>query len=95
MGTKYRNHVFYVWLVDLQTNCGKYGLETLTSPNDIIHKCLLDIQRSSINNAFWDVNNKKWRKLCKFASPFLFNKTYGLPGVTMAPNVQIKYFMFD
>jgi hypothetical protein len=28
------------------------------------------------------VNNKKWRKLNKFVSPFLNNNTYGLPVLT-------------
>jgi hypothetical protein len=31
-----------------------------------------------IKNLFWDVNNKKWRKWCKFVSPFLSNSTFGL-----------------
>jgi hypothetical protein len=25
------------------------------------------------------VNNKKWRKMCLFVSPFLFSNTYALP----------------
>jgi hypothetical protein len=56
---------------------------------------LLDINNSWSKNAFWDVNNKKWRKWCKFVSPSLFNNNYGLPVVTMVTNVQINYFMFD
>jgi hypothetical protein len=45
--------------------------------------------------AFWYVNNKKWRKWCKFVSPFLFNNTYGLPVLTTDPKLQINYFIFD
>jgi hypothetical protein len=37
----------------------------------------------SNKNAYWDVNNRKWRKWCKLVSPFLFNNTYGLPVITM------------
>jgi hypothetical protein len=32
--------------------------------------------------SFWDVNNKKWRKWCKFVSHFLYKNTYGLPVLT-------------
>jgi hypothetical protein len=56
--TKYPNQIFYVWLVDVQTICAKYVLETLFSPNDDIRKCLLDMKRGSNNKMFWDVNNK-------------------------------------
>jgi hypothetical protein len=41
------------------------------------------MQHGSTKNAFWDVNNKKWRKWCKFVPHFLFNNTCGLPVVTM------------
>jgi hypothetical protein len=41
--TKCPNQVFYVWIVDLQTICAKYGLETWFSPNDDIRKYLLEI----------------------------------------------------
>jgi hypothetical protein len=81
--TRYSDQVFYVWLIDLQTICAKYVLETWFSPNDDIRKCLLDVKRGSNKNAFWDVNNKKWRKWFKFVSPFLFNNTYGLTVPTM------------
>jgi hypothetical protein len=53
------------------------------------------MQRSWNKNAFSDVNNEKRRKWCKFVSPFLFNNIYGLPVLTMAPNVQIKYSTYD
>jgi hypothetical protein len=92
-GTKCTNKVFYVWLVDLQTICAKYGQETWFSPNDDIRKYLLDKKHCSNKNAFWYVNKKKWRKWCKFLSPFLFNNTYGLLMLTMetkCPN-QIFY----
>jgi hypothetical protein len=34
-------------------------------------------------NAFWYVNNKKWRKWCKIDSPYIFNNFYGLLVITM------------
>jgi hypothetical protein len=36
MSTKFRNQVLFVWLVDLQTICTKYVLETRLPPNDDI-----------------------------------------------------------
>jgi hypothetical protein len=77
------------------SNYRQFELNTWFHPNDDIPINLFDMQRSWIKNVFWDLNNKKCRKLCKFDSPFFFNNTYGLLGLTMAPNVQIKYFMFD
>jgi hypothetical protein len=56
--TKHPNQVFYVWKVDLQTICAKYGLETWLPPNDDIRTYLLDMKHGSIKNAFWYVNNK-------------------------------------
>jgi hypothetical protein len=94
MDTKCPNKFFYVWLVDLQAICGKYGLETWFSPNDI-RKYLLDIKHDWSKNAFWAVNNKKWRKWCKFVSPFKFKNPYGLLVLTKTPNVLIKFFTFD
>jgi hypothetical protein len=44
------------------------------------------------------VNNKKWRKWCKFVSLFLFNNTYGLPVLTMdtkRPNQIFYVWLFD
>jgi hypothetical protein len=41
----------------------------------MIFECLLDMKHSWTKNAFWEVNNKKWRKCCKFVSPYLFNNT--------------------
>jgi hypothetical protein len=81
--TKYPNQLFYVWLVDLQFTCTKYGLETLISRNDDICKCVLDMKHGSNKNAFSVVNNKKWHKWGKFVSPSSFNNTYGLPVLTM------------
>jgi hypothetical protein len=95
MGTKCRNQVFYVWLVHLHSICAKYGLLTWVTPNNDIRKCLFDMQRSWTKNAFWDVNNKKWRKWCKF---FLLSYLIILMPYLCSqgsPNVQIKYFMFD
>jgi hypothetical protein len=76
------------------TICAKSGLKKWISPNDDIRKCLLVIKHGWTINAFWDVNNKKWRKWCKFDSPFLFNNTYGLLVLQWTPNVQINYFTF-
>jgi hypothetical protein len=59
----------------------------------VIRICFFDKQRSRTKNAFWDVNNKKWRKWCKFVLRFLFNNTSGLPVLTMVtkcPN-QVYY----
>jgi hypothetical protein len=69
-------------------------METLLTPNDDISKGKLDIQRSWIKNAFWDVINMKSWKWCKLFLPFLLNNTYGLPVITMntkSPN-QVLYF---
>jgi hypothetical protein len=44
------------------------------SRNDDIRKYLLDIKYCKYKNAFWDVNNKKWRKWCKFAHISYLNK---------------------
>jgi hypothetical protein len=95
MGTKYRNHVFYVWFVDLQTICGKYRLETRISPNDGIRKYLLDKQHSWTKNAFWDV--KKWNDI-NGVNLFLLSYLITLMAYLCsqwAPYVQIKYFMSD
>jgi hypothetical protein len=82
------------FMFDLQTTCAKNGLETLFSPHDDIRKCLLDMKHGSTKNAFCVVNNKKWRKWCKFVSPFLFNITYGLPVLTMDTKCQNQVFSF-
>jgi hypothetical protein len=77
---------YFVWLVCLQTICVKYVLETWFSPKDDIRRCLLDMNRRWMKNKFCDVNKKKWRKWCKFVSPFLFKITYGLPVPTTDTN---------
>jgi hypothetical protein len=59
MDTKYPNHVFYGWLVDLQKICAEYVLETWHFPNNDIRICLLDMKHSWIKKAFWEVNKKK------------------------------------
>jgi hypothetical protein len=79
ISTNCTNDVFYAWLVDLQTICVKYGLETWFFPNDEIRKWL--IWNGWPENASWIVK-KKWRKCCKFVSPFLSNYSYGLPVLT-------------
>jgi hypothetical protein len=83
LGTKCRNQVFYVWLFDLQSICAIHGLETWLSPNNDIRMCLFDMQHSWTKNAFWEVDNKKWRKWCKFVSPYSLNNIYGLPVLTI------------
>jgi hypothetical protein len=58
-------------------------LETWLFPNHDIHICFLEKKHSRTKSAFWVVNNKKWRKWCKFVSLSLFNNSYGLPVLTM------------
>jgi hypothetical protein len=43
-------------------------------------------------NAFWDVNNKKWRKWRKCVSPFLFNNSYDLPVLTIDTKIPNQVF---
>jgi hypothetical protein len=62
-----------------------------------IRKCLLDMRHGSNVNAFWDVNNKKWRIWYKFDASFLFNNCYGSPVLTKDtkfPN-QVFYVYLD
>jgi hypothetical protein len=77
------NQVFYVWMVDLQTIRAKLGMEACLYPNNDIRICLHDMKHSLTKYAFWEVNNKNWRKWSKFILPFLFNNTYGLTVLTM------------
>jgi hypothetical protein len=81
--TKCAYQVLYVLLVELLNICAKQGLETRISPNNVIRICLLDMSHIWTKNAFWDVNNRKWRKWCKIHSPFFSNNNYGLPVLTM------------
>jgi Holliday junction resolvase-like predicted endonuclease len=90
--TKCPNQVFYVWLVDLQTICAKKGMETCLPPNNNIRIFLLDMRPSWTKNAFLYVNNKKRRKWCEFASSFLSNNTYGLPGLTKYTKCRSQVF---
>jgi hypothetical protein len=60
------------------------GLETWFPPNDDIRKYLLDMKHGSSKNAFWDLNNKKWRKWCKFVWHFLINNTCTQKGHKMS-----------
>jgi hypothetical protein len=63
-----------------------------------IRICLLNIKTGSNENAFWDVNNKKWRIWYKFDGPFLFNNSYGLPVLTKGIKIlnQVFYvFLYD
>jgi hypothetical protein len=70
-----KSSIFNIWLVDLQTLRAKYWLETWFTPIDDIRKCLLDMKQGWTKKAFWDMNNKKCRKLCKFVSSLLFKNT--------------------
>jgi hypothetical protein len=83
--------VYYVWLVDLQTICAKYGLETWYNPNEDIRKCLLDMNHGWNKNAYRDVINKKWRKWCVCIT-FLINIYNGLPVVIMDPKCANQVF---
>jgi hypothetical protein len=67
-------------------------LETCLSPNSDIRICLQDMRHNCTTNSFWDVNNKKWRKWCKFVPPFLFNDTYGLPVLTIDTKCPTQVF---
>jgi hypothetical protein len=62
------NKVFFVWLVDLKTICAKYGLETCLTPNVDIRIYLFDSQCSWSKYAIWNMNIKKWSKLCIIVS---------------------------
>jgi hypothetical protein len=95
MDTKFPNHVFYVWLVDLQAICAKYGLETWFSPNDDLRKYLLYMKHGWTKNAFWDVNNNKLRKWCQFFHLFYLITILAYICSQWTPSFQIKYFMFD
>jgi hypothetical protein len=53
------------------------------------------MKHSETKNVFWDVNNKKWRKWCKFVPPFLLITLMAYRCSRWTPNVQIKFFMFD
>jgi hypothetical protein len=56
---------------------------------------LLEIKHSWNKNAIWDVNNKKWRKWCKFDWHFLFSNAYCLPVLINNTNAQFRFFVFD
>jgi hypothetical protein len=89
MDTKFRNQVFYVWLVDLQTICIKYELETW-----IVYVC------STCSAVEQKTGCEPWitRKVVNSVNLFHFSYLISLPAYLSsqwAPNVQIKYFMFD
>jgi hypothetical protein len=70
-------------------------LEMWHSPNNDIGIYLPGRKHSWTKNAFWDLKNKKWRKWCKFVSPFLLITPMAYMWLQWTPKVQIKYFMFD
>jgi hypothetical protein len=45
--------------------------------------------------AFWNMNNMKWRKWCKFDIHLLFNNTYGFPVLTKDTKYPNQVFIFD
>jgi hypothetical protein len=55
---------------------------------------LLEMMHSWTKNAFWGVNNKKWRKWCLFHFSRLIT-LMAYPCSHRTTNVQIKFFMFD
>jgi hypothetical protein len=96
--TKCPSQVFYDSYVDLYFICTNFGLEIWFSSNDDICKCLIDMKSSWTKYVFWDVNNNKWRKWCKFYSLFLSNNTFGLPVITKdtkCPSLVYYVWFFD
>jgi hypothetical protein len=94
--TSYPNHVFYFDWSNNNLFVINRVRKPFSSPNNDIRICLLDMRHSWITNAFWDVNNMKWRKWCKFVPPFLFNDTYGLPVLTIeskCPNQEFYHWL--
>jgi DNA-directed RNA polymerase subunit RPC12/RpoP len=94
MGTKYRNHVFYVWLVDLQTIALNTGWK-YDSLQMMIFVCLFAIQRSWFKTRFeswitWnDVNNVNLFLFSYLITLMLYLCSH------CAPPVQIVYSIFD
>jgi hypothetical protein len=93
--TKCPNQVFFDSLVDLQTICAKYELETWFSPNEDICKNLIDMKHGSTKNAFWNVYNKKWCKWFKFDHLSYLITLIAYLCLQRTANAQINYFMLD
>jgi hypothetical protein len=53
------------------------------------------MKHGSTKNAFWDVNNKKYRKWCSLFNLFYLITLMAYLCSQRTTNVQIKYFMFD
>jgi hypothetical protein len=94
MEIKCSNHVFYVWLVDQQTTCAKYGLEVWITSNNI-RICLLDMRHVWYKNAFWDVNNKKWLNGVNYFQLSYLTTLMAYLCSQWTPKIQIYLFMFD
>jgi hypothetical protein len=92
-GTTCPNQVFYVWMVDLQAFCAKYGLKTWSSPDDDIRKCLLHMQRIWTKTRFetWITRNDM-NGVNLFLLSYLITLMAYLCS-QWAPKFQIKYFM--
>jgi hypothetical protein len=95
MGTKYRNHIFYRWLFDLQSICDKYGLKTLLSPNNDFRKCLLAKQHSWNKNEFCDVEKGNDLNGVNIVLLSYLITLMAYLCSQCSPYVQMKYFMFD
>jgi hypothetical protein len=85
MDTKCQNQVFYVWFV---LNRG-WKLDPLQIMIFVYVSSTWNIFEL---NAFWVVNIKKWRKWCKFFSPFLINKCFGLRVLTIGSSCPNQLF---
>jgi hypothetical protein len=93
---KWPNQLFYVWLVDLQTICAKYVLETWLSLQIIIFEFV---------SSTWSIFELKthfetWIKWNDLNGVRLFPLSYLITLMAYlcaqrTPNIQIKYFMLD
>jgi hypothetical protein len=94
MDTKCPKQVFFVWMFDLHNICAKQRLETWITPNNGIRTCLLDMSHIWTKKAFWDVNNRKWRKWCKIVSISYLTTLKAYLCSQFTRNMQNNYFMF-
>jgi hypothetical protein len=94
MNTNGPNQVFYVWLVDTQTICANWGLETWHFRNNYICICLLDRKYCWVKTRFetWITRNDV-RGICLFNLPYWITPMAYLCS-RRKRNVQIKYFLF-
>jgi hypothetical protein len=70
-------------VVELKTRFEKWiSRNVVNGVNLFLFSCLITLT----------TYDTKWRKLCTFPSHFLFNNTYGLPGLTMGPKCSNQVF---